>query len=251
MKSCLTLIGLALLSVCASGQVSAVGTPIKLHIASGTSTGTSLAYTPTGNSNTVIIGGDLQTAASGLTATDGTTSLTLGGTTPTANSRIQFVFTLCNLTNTTHTAYAVNWTGSANGNFWLQEYSGNTGGCNTTVTASSTTSGSTCSGAGCTSSAATTSDISIVLDDANDWMVCLMSDGGNAMTMTVGNQRLNETNSPEGILGDNTASSGAVHCTATIGSAILRMLAVELRVSGNASAITLGPNMTVGGSITF
>lgn len=231
----------ALASTPAFAAITQVGVGIKLHVSSATSTSTSLAYTPT-TGNTVIIFGDLPTGSTSPSCTDGTTTLTEGATTPTANSKYLAVFTLLSA-NSAHTAFACSWTTSAaNASFFLFEYSGNTGGLSTTVTAASTSTSPTCAGNGCISTSSGTVDISITLDDANDWLVCQL-DSLNSLTMTVGNQRLNENTSPIGILGDNTAASGTVHCTATQTAGSMRVLAVELRLS--AAAVTNKPYGTI------
>jgi hypothetical protein len=216
MRKLLTILALALLgSASAWASISAVGTGAKGNN-TGTGTGVTLAYTPT-TGNVVII---YLATSSGTSpsCTDGTTTLTAGPTVAPFSS-----WYLSSAT-ASHTAFACSWTGSVAWNATLQEYSGNTGGINAALT------GNTATGFSATAS------ITVTTQDANDWVVCGLSDSANTITATVGTSRVQSTLGSDRItvLDNTVASAGSVTCTGTVTSTSWSAAAIELRLNAAA-----------------
>ena len=234
----LILICALLLTVPAWAGIAPVGSGIADHGTTAFNTSTDLYYTPT-TGNFIALACTIGTSGTSPSCTDGTNALQQVASVATNNSQSTYLWYQINadvISSNTH--YACSWTGgSVNYSCTLQEYSGNTLGVNAGVTASSVN--LTCSGAECKGTGITTADISITLDDANDWLLCVFSDAANALTFTTGNSRVVEGTSPKMVLGDNTASSAtSVTCSGTQTSTQMRAVAMELRVSGGGGTRT-------------
>jgi nitrogen fixation protein FixH len=119
------------------------------------------------------------------------------------------------------TGYTCTWTTSTTAAVVVEDYSGSS-------SFNASLAGNTASG---TSTSAT---ITVTTEDSNDWVVCGISDGINALTVTVGNSRQATTGgASKTVLLDNTVvSPGSVTCTATLTSSAWAAAVIELRTTG-------------------
>jgi hypothetical protein len=117
------------------------------------------------------------------------------------------------------TGYTATWTTSRSVAITLEEYSGNTGGINPSLSGN------------VNNATSTTASLTVILDDPNDFIVVGMT-SGNALTSSVGNQRqITNSGTIKQLLADNTATSPtSITVSATLSSGAWAAVGIELRL---------------------
>lgn len=193
------------------------------------STGTTITctFSPTAGNRTMVFfdSGAAITGATVTCADNNSNALTAGPTQVTGASVNAKEFDAIAITGAT--SYTCSWTGgtSTAASMTAEDYSGSLG-------INRALSGNTATGTSGTAS------VSVTTEDANNWVICGIAGIANTFTVTVGNQRQNQsTTSQKQVLLDNTSVlAGSVTCTATSTSQAWTAIAIELRtVSGSGS----------------
>jgi hypothetical protein len=212
--------------------------------ATGTSSTTpvttlSATYSPTPG-NSVLLFLEIGAAATAISVKDNLgNSLTVG---PTINAGAIHYFSYYTVSSPSGvTGYTATWTTSGVSSITLEEYSGNTGGINASLSGNTATANSG------------TASLTVNIDDANDWVVFGIG-AGATLTGTVGNvrQSIGAGSNARQVLMDNTAATAgaAVTGTATLNPGNWIIIAIELRLTpvvANVPVIAITQEYTWGG----
>jgi hypothetical protein len=159
--------------------------------------------------------------------------MTAGPQTAAFNSKILYSFYLSAPSLTA--GFSCTWTGSSGFGLVAGNWTGNAGGLNAGLTASS--SGNTCSGATCTGNNGTAT-LTVTTEDANDWIVCGFADGGNTISLNTGaaqREQITTTTFRETLIDNTVASAGSLTCSGTLTSSNWGGVVIELRLQAAAA----------------
>jgi hypothetical protein len=215
----LFLVSVLVLIVCSHAWAIAFVNGTKATSSGGAVATLTATYSPTAGNNVTLF---LITAGAvtGVSCVDNNSNALTPGTTITNTDEI---LPFSGTAVSGATSYKCTWTTTRGSTIVLGEYSG-------VSSFNLSLSGNTASGS---TSPAT---ITATTQDNNDFFVCGLSDGANAITVTTGNSREAETTGPKSVLVDNTsATPGGVTCAGTLTASAWVAAGVELRTSATVS----------------